>query len=117
MSRRRRADFVLDPKRVGLAIRARRTDRGQARSALPIADETLRSIEIGDTLPSLDTAARLADHFGCTIDDLVGRRATTAAVGCFAGRDGLPPVSVPPGLVRDTGAASDAAPGRATTAR
>lgn len=94
MTGRRRTDFLLDPRKVGRAIRTRRTDRGQRRADLPVAMSTLEQIEQGKALPSLDTAARLADHFHCSIDDLVGRS--------FPGRDGVPPGAVPAGPVRAT---------------
>lgn len=76
MVARRTDEFMLDPRHVGLTIRGRRTDAGQSRADVPLANETLRAIEVGKALPSLDTAARLADHFGCSIDDLVGRNTT-----------------------------------------
>ena len=57
--------------------RALRKEKGQTQvqvaAAIGIADRHYQRFEGGVNLPSLDNAWKLADHFGVSIDYLVGR--------------------------------------------
>ena len=58
-------------------IRALRQERGetqvQVAEAIGVAESHYQRFERGANLPNLENAWRLADHFGVTIDYLVGR--------------------------------------------
>ena len=43
-------------------------------SQVPCSRTTIAQYEIGLKTPSLSIVARLADVFGCTVDELIGRR-------------------------------------------
>ena len=45
----------------------------QVASAIGVAERNYQRFEAGGTLPSLENAWKLADHFGVSIDYLVGR--------------------------------------------
>jgi transcriptional regulator with XRE-family HTH domain len=92
MAARRRDDFVVDPGPLGARIRRIRTDHGLTRDAVPgVSRSSLDVIEAGRGHPSLDTLIRLADCFGVTLDDLVGRTIAPARAPHAAGE--LPPGS------------------------
>ena len=45
----------------------------QVASAIGVAERNYQRFEAGGNLPSLENAWKLADHFGVSIDYLVGR--------------------------------------------
>lgn len=45
----------------------------QVAAAIGIADRNYQRFEAGANLPSLENAWKLADHFGVTVDYLIGR--------------------------------------------
>lgn len=61
-------------------IRELRKERGetqvQVAEAIGIAEQHYQRFERGANLPNLENAWRLADHFGVSIDYLVGRADT-----------------------------------------
>ena len=58
-------------------IRALRQERGetqvQVAEAIGVAESHYQRFERGANLPNLENVCKLADHFGVTIDYLVGR--------------------------------------------
>lgn len=46
----------------------------QLASQVPCSRTTIAQYELGLKTPSVSIVARLADVFGCTVDELIGRR-------------------------------------------
>lgn len=58
-------------------LRALRKEKGetqvQVAAATKIVEQQYQKYELGSNLPSLESAWKLADHFGVSIDYLIGR--------------------------------------------
>lgn len=87
MPGRPRGEFVVDPGALGARVHRIRTNRGIRTDAVAgVARSTLEQIEKGASVPSLDTAIKLASAFGCTLDDLVSQAVTDTTARGLRGR-------------------------------
>ena len=63
--------------RINERLKELRKDRGetqvQVAAAIEIVEQYYQKLEYGTNLPGLEIAWKLADHFGVSIDYLVGR--------------------------------------------
>lgn len=70
----------MSTKNIGDNIRLRREAKGMTQLELAnrcgVTDAMVCYYERGFRMPSLPTAAALADALGCTVDELLGRSAT-----------------------------------------
>lgn len=70
----------MSAKNIGDNIRWRREAKGMTQQELGnrcgVSDAMVCFYERGQRMPSLPTAAALADALGCTVDELLGRSAT-----------------------------------------
>lgn len=70
----------MSVKSIGENIRWRREAKGMTQQELAnrcgVTDAMVCYYERGQRMPSLPTAAALADALGCTVDELLGRSAT-----------------------------------------
>ena len=70
----------MSAKNIGDNIRLRREAKGMTQLELAnrcgVSDAMVCFYERGQRMPSLPTAAALADALGCTVDELLGRSAT-----------------------------------------
>lgn len=68
--------MMLDPKAVGAAIRARRTDaaltQAELAERLNVSAQSVSHWERGESLPDVATLPDLACMLGCTVDALLG---------------------------------------------
>lgn len=64
--------------KIGEMILRKRQESGmtqeQLASQVPCSRTTIAQYELGLKTPSVSIVARLADVFGCTVDELLGRR-------------------------------------------
>ncbi len=64
---------MLIQERLRALRKEKRETQLQVAKAIGIADRNYQRFQGGANLPSLENAWKLADHFGVTIDYLVGR--------------------------------------------
>lgn len=64
-------------KNCGTSLKEHRLSRGltlvQLEKATGISNANLSRWETGKTIPSLDFCVKLADYYGITVDELIGR--------------------------------------------
>ena len=69
---------MYDQKTVSSKLRSKRAERGvnqeQLAEALDVARNTVSRWELGDGIMPLDKVWELADYYGCTVDELIGRK-------------------------------------------
>lgn len=66
---------AYDPEALGLSIKARRAALGLTQAELSelsgVGVKAIRNYETRGTSPYLETAARISEALGCTVDDLM----------------------------------------------
>lgn len=64
---------MLLQERLRTLRKEKRETQVQTAAAIGVAERNYQRFEAGGTLPSLENAWKLADHFGVSIDYLAGR--------------------------------------------
>ncbi len=65
-------DIVIN-KRIKELRKEKRETQVQVALAIEVTEQYYQKLEYGENLPGIENAWKLADHFGVTIDYLVGR--------------------------------------------
>lgn len=64
---------ILVCKRLKELRKEAKETQAQVAAAIGIAEQYYQKLEYGDNFPGIENAWKLADHFGVSIDYLVGR--------------------------------------------
>lgn len=82
---------------IGTKLLELRTEKGetqeQVADSIGISYVSLSRYETGQRMPKMDILSRLADHYGVTVDEIMGRKKPVTSTLNFL--EGLEPVSTP----------------------